>query len=120
ILKLRELASTNDGNNGHWPITQPGKRSLCHAPTHLVSHGFDGCDNTLSSLLLRQKLLHHIRAHPPAVCGRVAMIFSRQHAAGKWRPCGDAKIQSLGHWDQFSFDCSLDEAVFNLQPNKWR
>jgi hypothetical protein len=31
-----------------------------------------------------------------------------------------ADVQRLGHRDQLPLDGSLDQAVFDLQPNKWR
>src|SRR5882757_165770 len=120
VLELGQLSRADNGNDRYWPITQPGQGDLCHAATHLVRHGFNSCDNALSSLLFRHELLHHIASHATGFSRAVPMIFTGKHTARKGRPCSYAKVQRLGHRDQFAFDRSLDQAVFNLQSNKWR
>src|SRR5439155_15989408 len=103
-----------------WSLTHPGQGHLCHAATDLVSHGFDSCNNAPGPLLLWHELLHHIATHATGFSRAVTVIFSCEHTAREWRPCSHAKVQCLGHRDQFTLNCSLDQAVFNLQSNKWR
>jgi hypothetical protein len=45
ILKLREFACPNDGDDWYRPSPQPCKCYLCHTAARLVCHSFDGCDN---------------------------------------------------------------------------
>src|SRR5260370_31004800 len=43
-----------------------------------------------------------------------------KHSSGQWRPRRHSYIQRLSHWDQLALDRSLDQAVFNLQPDEGR
>src|SRR5580704_19419344 len=48
------------------------------------------------------------------------MVLAGKHSTGQWRPRGQAAVQGPGHRDQLSLHGSLDQAVFDLQPDEGR
>src|SRR6185369_11085502 len=86
VLQLRKLAGAYDWNDRNRPRLKPRKRHLSQAAIDLISNRLDGCNDAISSLLLRQEILHHLIAHSSLfaflIGSPLAVVLASQHATG--------------------------------------
>ena len=62
VLQLSELSGAENRDDRNRALAKPGQGDLGHAATDLVGNLFDGSNDTIGTLLLGAKVLHHLAA----------------------------------------------------------
>src|ERR1700733_7066988 len=75
VLELRYLPRSNDRDDWHRSMAQPGECDLRHAATGLFGDQLHRRDDRRRALFPGKKLLHCLIGHPPAVGLAFAVIF---------------------------------------------